>query len=115
MSGFKDEKELWKFQRRRLRGKWDRYELITPAGHPDVKGSFEHQIIYIENKVGEPKVSALEGAQTAYIEWLRQCAQIVYVCFGSKSKDEVTWWTYDDKRLYRAVPPRFWNPSPIRR
>ena len=91
MTGFKDEKELWQFQKPRLIGKWDRYELMTPPGHPDVKGSYRRQIIYIENKVGLPSLKAFEQSQLEYFKWLIECSQTVYTCFGSKDSKTTTW------------------------
>lgn len=83
MTGFKSEKEVWAAQKPNLLGHWNRYELMTPAGHPDVKGSYKFEISYIENKVGDvPKYSALEESQREYISWLLDCRQDVYLCFG---------------------------------
>lgn len=86
MTGFKNEDEMWAYQRKHFIGKWDRYELIRPSGHPDVKGSYLMQLYYIENKVGTPSYTGLEESQKLYLEWLVNCGQRVYICFGSESK-----------------------------
>jgi hypothetical protein len=114
--GFKDETDLWGYQRKRLLGRWDRYELVFPEGHPDVKGSYVKRIHYIENKVGEPDINALEASQVDYIRWLLICDQSVWVCFGSKKAKEVTWtkaFLVDDAgdfALKVDMPPPFWKP-----
>lgn len=83
MTGFRNEKEVWAAQKPNLVGKWDRYELMTPAGHPDVKGSHNFDIHYIENKVGDVhSCGALEESQKEYIQWLLDCHQEVWLCFG---------------------------------
>lgn len=83
MSGFRNEKEVWAAQKPNFVGKWDRYELMTPAGHPDVKGSHNFDIHYIENKVGDKHTyDALEESQKEYIQWLLDCQQHVWLCFG---------------------------------
>lgn len=118
MSGFKDEKALWQFQSRRLAGKWDRYELITPNGHPDVKGSYLSQVYYIENKVGQPDLKAMEQSQVDYIAWLQQCSQKVFVCFGSRIENSVLWFhlgTVYAPELIPVCAPPFWRQSSIRR
>lgn len=83
MTGFKNEKEMWASQKPSLAGKWDRYELMTPPGHPDVKGSHHFKLVYIENKVGDTRsFYALEESQLEYIDWLLRCGQEVWLCFG---------------------------------
>ena len=118
MSGFADEKELWQWQRRRLHGRWDRYELITPSGHPDVKGSHDKRVRYIENKIGWPDLKALEPAQVDYIKWLLWCDQEVWLCFGSARRKDVTFHRLCDPHLRMLPPPTtpdFWSPTIIRR
>lgn len=90
MSGFKDEKEMWAYQSKHFRGLWDRYELYQPTGHPDVKGSYLLDIYYIENKVGLPSWKGLEESQKRYLNWLVECRQKVYVCFGSESEKRLS-------------------------
>lgn len=112
MSGFKDEKHLWKWQSTRLIGKWDRYELTTPAGHPDVKGSTNFVIHYIENKVGDyttPKQRrrAMEPSQITYLDWLTACGESVWVCFGSAKEKTVEFFAWPD--LNDTCRPDFWR------
>jgi hypothetical protein len=101
VTGFKDEKALWKWQRPRLKGKWDRYELVTPAGHPDIKGSYKFELFYIENKVGDyrdvkQRWKAMEGAQVEYLDWLSKCGQKCFVCFGGEKAKTVTFYRWAD-------------------
>lgn len=113
VTGFKNEKELWEWQKPRLKGKWDRYELMTPAGHPDVKGSYHFSIYYIENKVGdyttqEQRRAAMEPTQIEYMDWLQDCystANKVYVCFGSKKIKAARWYMWPDLDSMCAPPP----------
>lgn len=116
MSGFRNEKDVWAAQKPSLRGLWDRYELMTPAGHPDIKGSDRFQIHYIENKVGKPDYGALEESQRTYIEWLLSCGQNVWLCFGGTEEkslifiqlppDQPRFWEY---RMPRPSVPYFWS------
>jgi hypothetical protein len=99
--GFKDEKELWKYQKKFLPPTFQRYELMTPAGHPDVKGSIAGRIVYIENKVGEEKTAKarrkkLQASQIEYLSWLYDCNQEVYVCFGDPSRKVVSFYRWPD-------------------
>jgi hypothetical protein len=115
VSGFKNEKEMWQYQKPRLDGKWDRYELITPSGHPDIKGSCRLRIYYIENKVGDYKtpktrLDALRASQVKYFDWLTECGQSVYVCFGSTRRKEVTFYLYTRVALISPARPAFWLP-----
>jgi hypothetical protein len=110
VAGFKNEKEVWAAQKPNLVGLWDRYELMTPAGHPDVKGSNNFKISYIENKVGDvPRFSALEESQKEYIDWLLNCGQDVWLCFGG---------TREKSLIFVQLPPipicgAFWQvPMP---
>jgi len=86
MAGFKDEKEMWQYQSKKFVGKWDRYELFMPSGHPDVKGSYLKDIYYVENKVGTPSYNSLEESQKEYLNWLVECHQRVYICWGSATE-----------------------------
>ena len=118
MSGFKNEKEIWKYQKPRLRGNWERYELVTPAGHPDVKGSHKRRIIYIENKVGdedtaERRRKAMQASQVTYCDWLVSCGHDVYVCFGSPSRRSVTFYHWLGRLLIPTVPA-FWSHAKLR-
>lgn len=114
MSGFKNEKEMWKYQKPRLRGyRWQRYELVEPAGHPDVKGCHRHKIIYIENKIGdfetpESRRKSLNADQHAYLNWLDACEHDTYVCFGSKKAKSVTFYPWRS-RLMIPCCPDFWT------
>ena len=118
MKGFRDEGELWNYQKPRLHGKWDRYELITPAGHPDVKGSHDKRVRYIENKIGWPSLEALEPSQVTYIKWLLWCDQEVWLCFGAAGEKAVSFHRLVDPML-RLLPapstPDFWSRAVIRR
>jgi hypothetical protein len=110
MAGFKNEKELWEWQSTRLMGSWARYELIIPAGHPDVKGSYMAQIVYIENKVGDydtakHRRSKMEPSQIEYLDWLDMCGQPTYVCFGSKKAKRVTFYRWPDLSNPSPPPP----------
>lgn len=112
--GFKDEKAIWQYQKSRLVGLWDRYELVTPAGHPDVKGSYLRQIYYIENKVGDGSqgLKALEPSQKKYIRWLLRCGQRVWICFGDRYEKELVWYRVsldpcDNLMVVEDTPP-FW-------
>ena len=114
MKGFRDETEVWNYQKPRLLGKWDRYELITPSGHPDVKGSHDKRIRYIENKVGTPSLKALEPSQHGYIRWLLQCYQEVWLCFGGAHSKSIKFFLLVDPGLHLLPPqstPDFWNPT----
>lgn len=109
MAGFKNEKEVWAFQKPRLVGKWDRYELMTPAGHPDVKGSYRFEIFYIENKIGAPSYHALEESQKEYLKWLVDCGQHVYICFGGAATKNVQFFELDAGTF--KAPNHFWTPT----
>ena len=106
MTGFKDEKALWKYQKKFLPPTFQRYELMTPAGHPDVKGSVAGQMIYIENKVGnylngKQRRKQMQASQIEYLDWLVSCNQNVYVCFGDPDFKSVSFyaWPYLDYRI----------------
>lgn len=117
MSGFRNEKEVWAAQKPNLAGRWDRYELMTPAGHPDVKGSHNFDIHYIENKVGDVHTyAALEESQKEYIEWLLQCDQHVWLCFGGTHEKSLTFYklppfveSFWEGSLDRPTVPPFWT------
>lgn len=119
MTGFRNEKEMWVSQKPSLAGRWDRYELMTPAGHPDVKGSHSFHIHYIENKVGDShNLAALEESQKEYLDWLLQCGQNVWLCFGG-TKEKSLWFyklkafvpLFDPMNTLSMVPtvPHFWS------
>jgi hypothetical protein len=115
MPGFNDEKQMWEFERKRLIGKrWQRYELIFPDGHPDVKGSYDDQIIYVENKVAEePDRKLLTPAQREYIPWLIDCGEIVWFAWGDPKQKIIRFtWGLDFGKL--LIPP-FWSFTALRR
>lgn len=121
MTGFKDETQLWNYQKPRLLGRWDRYELIFPVGHPDVKGSFKKRVRYIENKVGLPSINRLEPSQVDYVKWLLGCDQEVWLCFGATDTKRVLFFMLfvAESRLWMsAATPDFWlasaTPAPRR-
>jgi hypothetical protein len=110
VTGFKDEKEMWKYQTPRLLGsKWARYELIMPDGHPDVKGSYKGRIRYIENKVAEmPDYSLLRPSQREYVQWLLDCKQEVWLAFGSPSEKRIL---FVQGPMFGVIKrPPFWRP-----
>ncbi len=107
MKGFRTEVELWNYQRPRLLGKWDRYELMCPAGHPDVKGSHDKRIRYVENKIGTPDLKALESSQVTYIKWLLWCDQEVWLCFGGAHSKSVKFFQLVDPMLH-LMPAQSW-------
>ena len=114
MTGFRNEKEVWVAQKPNLAGHWQRYELMTPAGHPDVKGSHNFDIHYIENKVGDyPSYAALENSQKSYIEWLLRCHQPVWLCFGGTKEKSMTFHllsaSFYDGIITPAIVPPFWT------
>lgn len=120
MSGFRLEKEMWPAMKPNLAGKWDRYELMTPSGHPDVKGSHNFNIHYIENKVGDVHTyNALEESQKEYIEWLLRCCQSVWLCFGGTHEKSLTFYwlgtniktagDFLDNPMPRPTVPAFWT------
>jgi hypothetical protein len=113
--GFKDEKDLWKYQKKFLPPTFQRYELMTPAGHPDVKGSYCSVIIYIENKVGDYdnrllRRAQMESSQIEYLNWLEMCGQPTYVCFGSKMAKRVQWFMLPDLENPIKAPPGWTGP-----
>lgn len=118
MTGFRDEKEMWKFEKPRLRGRnWQRYELIFPDGHPDVKGSFGHRIIYIENKVAEiPSHDALRPSQKEHIEWLVSCGEEVWIAFGSSLFKRIRFVRAkgEPPEFWEQRVPEFWSPTKLR-
>lgn len=118
MSGFRNEKEVWAAQKPNLAGKWDRYELMTPAGHPDVKGSHNFDIHYIENKVSDKHtLSALEESQKEYLDWLLHCGQNVWLCFGGTGEKSLHFYRLKAffplldplQALVGSTVPEFWT------
>lgn len=121
MRGFKDEKHLWKWMRPSMRGKWDRFEVLTMNGFPDVFGSPDGiRPVYIELKVGpEITLDLLESSQVEYLPFLAYmpCNE-VWVCFGHPSRKEVRWARVEAyrglPRLIHEVAPDFFEPLPGR-
>ena len=110
---------MWNYMKPRLAGHWQRYELITPSGHPDVKGSWDGQIYYIENKVGDAeswtadrRKAALRPDQLLYIEWLLQSDQRVFVAFGHPSEKRIVFYGrhYQSMDWHQPQVPLFYRP-----
>lgn len=114
MKGFKNEKELWQWQKKYLPRTFDRYEIaVGPAGHPDVKGSHNGEMCYIENKVGDyrttkQRLARLEPSQLSYMRWLDDCGQLCYVCFGSQLSKSAEWYQWPHMDV-RVTPPSGWT------
>lgn len=117
MKGFKNEKELWQWQKKYLPRTFDRYEIaVGPAGHPDVKGSYCSTIIYIENKVGDyiatsGRRAAMESSQVTYLDWLHDCGQPAYVCFGSQRSKSAQWYLWPILSVPVKPPPGWTGPK----
>lgn len=110
MSGFKDEKELWKWmsntEKMRMQGKWTRIECIYPPGIPDVLGTYMGLLIWIELKVGMPNPRALESGQIDFMNWMHNSNRPCYVCWGDPDVDTTRWWYWPSRNF--DIPP-FWK------
>lgn len=91
MRGFRNEKQLWGWLEKRLIGRWNRVEAITPEGMPDVIGSYGGRVAFIELKVGEPNVRVLRPKQKEFLIQAQDWGAQVFVAFGSQTEKKVTW------------------------
>jgi hypothetical protein len=107
MSGFKDEKELWAWMRPQMLGKWERVECMFPAGFPDVFGSYNGTLTFIELKVGQPDLKALEAGQYDFMNWMQNCRISCYVVFGDPDTKTTRWWYWPETKAWKA--PNFWR------
>lgn len=73
MTGFRDEAQLWTWMRPKMKGKWERVECIMPEGVPDVMGTCDGDLVWIERKIGLPNRKAMEPGQIAFFEWMEGC------------------------------------------
>ena len=105
MSGFKNEKQLWGWLKKRLYGKWERVEAIVPEGICDVLGGFNGKIVFIELKVGAPSKKDIRPKQREFIEWAISVGADVYVVFGSKTGKNMKWFWGAD--MLQVKPPLF--------
>lgn len=75
---------LWRHLKPRLRGKWWRMEVITPAGIPDLVGLFRGQTYWMEMKIGKPDLKALRAEQRDFGIDCIESGVPFWLCFGHK-------------------------------
>jgi len=108
MAGFKDEKQLWKWMKPRLQGRWERLEAIFPVGMPDAFGTFDDMLHFVELKVGRPTLTTLRPEQREFIRWQdngpKETITPCFVAFGDPHLKDVTF-----LRWGAPVRPLFWK------
>ena len=100
MSGFRTEKQLWKWMKPRMKGTWRRVEAITPEGFPDVVGTHDGAIFFVELKV----LSDVRSSQKKFLAWLQSGGCRVFIARGSDENKTVMFMDLDG----RIVCPVFW-------
>lgn len=102
MTGFRTEKQLWKWMKPQMLGTWHRVEAIVPEGFPDLIGIYNEQQYFVEMKVG----SGVRPKQRDFLEWLAKSNSSVTVVYGSLDDKKVD---FLDMKSGQFTTPPFWR------
>jgi hypothetical protein len=80
------ETKLFEWLRPRLRGEWDRCELIFPAGIADAIGIYDGATHWLELKIGKPSIDKMEPEQISFATKCHRHGAPYWVCFGYRGE-----------------------------
>ena len=106
MSGFRTEKQLWKWMRPRMAGEWKRVEAIVPEGMFDLIGRANNTLHFVELKVGFPSMKAVESSQKSFAKFLEGLPVRAWYVWGGLGEKDVLFF---DAWTRHCIYPAFWR------